>query len=183
MVTETTKTWKGKWTDVLLVLFYFILYGIGVHILVSIRHAIRNGEDIMESILSPGQMIFSIVLLMFFMSPFWIYFRKVPRMMRLDTEKRTLDIQRRRKTLHYKIDKIRYHARSTRFFYILEIHATFYTKKRGEFEKMATSIIVPNWGLSWNKKVMENIVHELKDAQIEEIENRPTIPVSEYFYN
>lgn len=81
------------------------------------------------------------------------------------------------------MDKIRFYKRVTSLFYILEIHATFESSRNEQFERLATSIIVPNWGLSWNKTKMEEIVTEFKNMNIEEIKNRPQLPIYEYFYN
>jgi hypothetical protein len=117
------------------------------------------------------------------MSPVWVYYRKVPKMLKIDFQNKKLEIYKKRKTLKYNMDKIRFYTRTTRFFYILEIHATFESSKNREFEKLATSIIVPNWGLSWDKTKMEEIVNEFKFMNIEEIKNRPQMPLSEYFYN
>ncbi len=177
------KTWKGKPTDLLLTLVYFILYGSGIHILVAIKHAVKHHKPIIHAITDPSSIILSFFLLFFVLSPVWVYFRKVPRLLKLDPINQKLEIQKRRKTLRYNTDKIRFYKRITKFFYILEIHATFHSSRNGEFEKMATSIIVPNWGLSWNKKKMDEIVQELKAMQVEEITSRPHIPIHEYFYN
>lgn len=101
----------------------------------------------------------------------------------MDSGNRKLEIQKKGRNLKYDMDRIRFYKRNTTFFYILEIHATFESSRNGKFEKLATSIIVPNWGLSWNRTKMNEIVNELKAMKIEEIKNRPHIPISEYFYN
>jgi translation initiation factor 2 alpha subunit (eIF-2alpha) len=117
------------------------------------------------------------------MSPVWVYFRKVPKILKIDSSSKKLEIQKKRKTLKYNMDKIRFYKRKTKLFFILEIHATFESSRNGQFEKLATTIIVPNWGLSWNRKKMEEIVNEFKALDIEEINSRPNIPIYEYFYN
>jgi len=177
------KIWKGKSSDLLLVLLYFVLYSIGIHIIVTIRHSIKHDENIIESIKDPMNFLFTFGLLFFFMSPVWVYFRKVPKILKIDLQNKKLEIHKKRKTLKYNMDKIRFYKRPTSFFYILEIHATFESSRNRQFEKLATSIIVPNWGLSWNKTKMEEIVNEFRSLNIEEIKNRPQIPISEYFYN
>lgn len=177
------KIWKGKSSDLLLVLLYFALYASGIHILVTIKYSIKHHENIIESIKDPFNFLLTICLAFFFMSPVWVYFRKVPKILKIDSSTKKLEIQKKRKTLKYNMDKIRFYKRPTRLFYILEIHATFESPRNGKFEKLATSIIVPNWGLSWNRKKMDEIVHELNILNVEEIKSRPNIPISEYFYN
>jgi hypothetical protein len=177
------KIWKGKSSDLLLVLLYFVLYTIGIHIIAAIRHSIKYDESIVESIKNPVNFLFTFGLLFFFMSPVWVYFRKVPKMLKIDLQNKMLVIHKKRKILQYNMDKIRFYKRVTSLFYILEIHATFESSRNEQFERLATSIIVPNWGLSWNKTKMEEIVTEFKDMNIEEIKNRPQLPIYEYFYN
>jgi len=177
------KTWKGKWSDLILVLVYFMLYSVGIHVLSSVRLAIRHNVPIMEQIKDPSNVFLSFALLFFFMSPVWVYFRKVPKKLIIDYTNSELFIHKKRRVLKYNMDKIRYAKRVTTFFYILEIHATFETSRNGEIEKLASSIIVPNWGLSWNKKTMNEIVKELDDLKVQEILDRPKLPISEYFYN
>ncbi|WP_300665236.1 hypothetical protein [Fluviicola sp.] len=149
-----TKTWQGKRTDFLLILLYsLVTFFIGI------------------------------IILLVGVSPVWIYFRKVPKKLQLDLTNRKLEIKKRRKTLCYNMDYIRFYQRQTIFFFIFEIHATFETARNGSVEKLATVLIVPNWGLSWNKKVMTEIIHELKQAGVPEIKNRKAIPLSDYFHD
>lgn len=178
-----TKTWKGKRTDFLLILLYSLIQGIVIHILVSLRESmrVRHHQDFGEAFTNPGTFFISFIILLVVVSPVGIYFRKVPKQLLLDLTNRRLEIKKRRKKLGYNLDYIRFYQRQTLFFSILEIHATFETTRNGSVEKLATVIIVPNWGLSWNKKVLSEIVLELKQAQIPEIKNRPAIPISEYF--
>lgn len=177
------KIWKGKSSDLLLVLLYFVLYSVAVHIITTIRHSIRYDKNIIESLLDPMNFLFTFCLLFIFMSPVWVYFRKVPKMLKIDSQHKKLEIHKKRRTLKYNMDKIRFYKRTTTLFYILEIHATFESSRNVEFEKLATSIIVPNWGLSWDKTKMEEIVSEFESLNVEEIKSRPQTPLSEYFYN
>lgn len=177
------KIWKGKSSDLLLVLLYFVIYASGIYIISTIRYSLKYKADILESLKDPLNFIFTFSLIFFFLSPVWVYYRKVPKMLKIDSLHKKLEIHKKRKILHYNMDKIRFYKRTTRLFYILEIHATFESSINGQFEKLATSIIVPNWGLSWNKKKMDEIVFEFKALNIEEIKNRPKIPISDYFYN
>lgn len=178
-----TQTWKGKRTDLVLVLLYFMLYGFLVHLITTFRHAVKYHEDFSHAVGNPLNILLTCCLVFFFMSPVWVYFRKVPKSLMLDPENHRLEIKKRRKTYGYNTNKIRYYERNTPFFFILEIHATFPSSKGGEFERLANTIIVPNWGLSWNRKKMIAIVDALKAAQIPEIKTRTYIPISEYFYD
>lgn len=177
------KTWKGKPIDFLLAFIYFILYSCVVTIQVAIKHSIKYDTDVILAIKNPNNYLFSFCFLFFFMSPVWVYFRKVPKLLKIDVANRKMEIHKRKRTLKYNLDKIRFYQRKTIFFFILEIHATFESSRNGEFEKLATSIIVPNWGMSWNKRKMEEIVEEFRTLDIEEIKNRPLLKLSEYFYN
>lgn len=177
------KTWKGKSSDVYLVVLYFSLYTLVIHILVAIRHSLRYNEDILRSIQDPFNFLFTFGLLFFFMSPVWIYFRKVPKSLTISSIERRLEIKKKNRILNYNMDKIRFYKRKTTFFYILEIHATFESSRRAPFEKLATSIIVPNWGLSWNRTKMEEIIEELKEMKVPEIEFRPYVSINEYLFN
>ncbi len=180
-----TKTWQGKRTDFLLILLYSLVQGLIIHILVSWRQSIqiKYPQEFGEAFSNPGTFLITVVFLLFMTTPVWIYFRKVPKKFQLDLANRRLEIKKRRKTLGYNLDYIRFYKRQVVFFYILEIHATFQTARNGSVEKLATVIIVPNWGLSWNKKVMTEIVHELKLAGVPEIKTRKAIPLSDYFYD
>ena len=131
------KIWKGKSSDLLLVLLYFALYASGIHILVTIKYSIKHHENIVESIKDPFNFLLTICLAFFFMSPVWVYFRKVPKILKIDSSTKKLEIQKKRKTLKYNMDKIRFYKRPTRLFYILEIHATFESPRNGEFEKIS----------------------------------------------
>lgn len=177
------KIWKGKSTDLLLVLLYFVIYASVIHIMGTIRHSIKYHKDIIESLKDPLNYLISLSLVFFFMSPVWVYYRKVPKILKIDSSTKKMEIQKRKKTLYYNMDKIRFFKRTTRLFYIIEIHATFESSRNGQIEKLATSIIVPNRGLSWNRKKMDEIVTEFKALNVEEIKSRPTIPISDYFYN
>lgn len=177
------KTWKGKSTDVLLVILYFLIYGIGFHIMLVLRQKRKHQSDFNFTLDNPFQYLLTFFLLFIFMSPTMVYFSKVPKMLEIDSLKRKLVLHKRSKKLGYNIDKIRYYKRETSIFFILEIHATFEVPQKAPFEKLATTIIVPNWGLSWNRKKMLEIVAELKALNVEEVKNRPQISISDYFYN
>lgn len=175
--------WKGKKVDLILVMIYFTVYAFGIHSLVTLKDAIENDVDFSKAIFDPFNILLAVFILMLCMSPAWVYFRKVPKMMTIDTFHRTLEIRKRKRTLKYNTDFIRFYQRQTTFFYILEIHATFDTRSKGKIEKMATSIIVPNWGLSWNKRVMIEVIDAFKSMDIEEINYRKHQSLSDYFYN
>lgn len=177
------RIWTGKKSDFLLAMLYFILYGTGIHILVSIKRAMKYDENVMIAITNPGSLLFSIGLLFFVMSPIGLYFRKIPKKLILNYDDRQMEIHKKRRKLIYDLNRVRYAKRETKFFFILEIHATFDTSRGGEIEKMATSIIVPNWGLSWNRKVMNELIEEFKKLEIQEIQKVSNTPISEYFYN
>lgn len=176
-------TWKSKPSDLLLTIVYFVLYGVVIHCLTSVKQAIKYDRDIYTELKNPGYLLFSVIIVFFFMSPVWVYFRKVPKQMKLDLNTRKLEIRKRNRTLRYNMDKIRFYKRNMRFFTILEIHATFQLSNNKSVEKMATSVVVPNRGLSWNKKKMEEIAEVFRSNDIEEIANRPAVSVYDYFYN
>lgn len=182
-VNPNIKTWQGKRTDFLLILLYSLIQGFIIHILVSWSQSmkVKYPQEFGEAFTNPGTFFITVILLLFMTSPVWIYFRKVPKKLQLDLENRRLEIKKRRKTLGYNLDYIRFYKRQDVFFFILEIHATFQTARNGSVEKLATVMIVPNWGLSWNKKVMTEIVNELKLAEVSEIKTRKAIPLSDYF--
>lgn len=180
-----TKIWKGKRTDFLLILLYSLVQGVIIHLLISFRQSlrIRHPQEFNEALTNPGTFFMTLIILLIVVSPVGIYFRKVPKKLQLDLANRKLEIKKRKKTLRYEMDYIRFYQRQTMFFSILEIHATFQTARNGSVEKLATVIIVPNWGLSWNKKVLKEVVHELILADVPEIKTRKSIPLSEYFQN
>lgn len=176
-------TWKGRKTDLLLVLIYFSMYSMGIHFVNSLNQSLKGRVDFSEALRNPGNILLSLVIVFFFMSPVWIYYKKVPRTIRIDLPNRRLSIEKRRKTLRYDMDRIRFYQRNYPFFQILEIHATFESSRRGSFEKMACSIVVPKWGLSWNKRKLEEVGRALHKEGVEEIKTRPEVPFWEYLYN
>ncbi|MCR9173472.1 MAG: hypothetical protein NXI10_13305 [bacterium] len=107
----------------------------------------------------------------------------MPKSIAIDSENNRLIINKRGKSLKYNLDKTRFYRTKKGIFYILEIHATFYSKRIGEFEKMATSIVVPTKGLSWNRAKLDDISEILIQMNVEEIKSRPAIPLSKYLYN
>lgn len=179
------KSWEGKRSDFLLILLYSLSQWIFIHLLVSIRQSmsIKHPQEFSKALMNPGTFFISFILLLVIASPIGIYSRKVPRKLLLNLTDRKLELKKRRKTLRYNMDYIRFYQRQTTFFFILEIHATFETARNGTVEKLATVIIVPNWGLSWNKKVMKEIAHELIQAGVPEIKTRKQTPLSDYFQN
>lgn len=178
-----TKTWQGKRTDFLLMFLYSLMQGVMIHTLISFGRSlkIKYPQEFSEAFTDPATFFISMIFLLVVVSPIGIYFRKVPKKIQLDLTNRKLEIKKRRKTLRYNIDSIRFYQRQTLFFFILEIHATFETTRNGPVEKLATVIIVPNWGLSWNKKVMTEIIHELKQADVPEMKTRNSPLLSDYF--
>ncbi|TNE52839.1 MAG: hypothetical protein EP338_13705 [Bacteroidetes bacterium] len=178
-----TKTWTGRKIDLLISLFYFLIYACMIHIMTSISRVIEDGKDLTEELSSPGNYLLSILLVFVFMSPIWVYFRKVPKRLSLNREQNKLEIEKRNRQLRYDLDRIKFHQRQTLLFSILEIHAKFSTPRLGEIEKMATSIVVPRWGLSWNQKTLRNIARELKASGVVELQNLPKKPVVSYWYD
>ena len=117
------------------------------------------------------------------MSPIGVYFRKVPKSLQIDTTNKRLEIEKRNKKFGFNTDKIRFSRKITSLFYILEIHATVESTRNRSFEKRITTIIVPNWGLSWNKNKMEEIVDVMHNMNIEEFQNKSRVHISHYFYD
>lgn len=177
------KEWKGKPSDIVLVVIYFILYSIVLHIGFSINQSFKKGVDFMETALDPMEYLLMFGIMIVFMSPVGVYFSKVPKSLMFDTLNKKMEVRKRSKTLKYNTDKIRFFKRETQFFFILEIHATFINRKNEEFEKLATTIIVPNWGLSWNRKKMEEIISVFRNEGVGEIKFRPDTSLIDYFYN
>jgi hypothetical protein len=117
------------------------------------------------------------------MSPIGVYFRKVPKSLKIDTTNKRLEIEKRNKKFGFNTDKIRFSRKRTSLFYILEIHATVESTRNHSFEKHITTIIVPTWGLSWNIKKMNEIVCVMKAMNIEEFENTKRMHISHYFFD
>ncbi len=147
------------------------------------RQSIKHGKDFVQEILNTSSFIFMLVLFFVIMSPIGVYFRKVPKSLKIDTTNKRLEIEKRNKKFGFNTDKIRFSRKRTSLFYILEIHATVESTRNHSFEKHITTIIVPTWGLSWNIKKMNEIVCVMKAMNIEEFENTKRMHISHYFFD
>jgi hypothetical protein len=127
---ESTKEWKGSKIDLLLFFLYFLIYITVIHTISTFRSSVKKSIPFSEALLNPTSFFLTFVLFLVFLSPFGIYFRKIPKKVILDESNRQLEIHKKGKKLVYNIDKIRFCQRNFKFFYVLEIHASFESSQK-----------------------------------------------------
>jgi hypothetical protein len=128
----------------------------------------KYDEPLTGRLYSPGHFIAVFLLLSLFMSPLWVYFRKVPKLITIDGINRNFHLQRKRKSSVYDLtlDQISFASMYKPLYAVLEIYGTFQSSRGHTLEKRIATIIVPNKGMSWNAKVLKEIDTELSDLNV-----------------
>ncbi|MGV3632703.1 MAG: hypothetical protein ACO1O6_15975 [Bacteroidota bacterium] len=161
------KTWKGKKTDFLLVMLYFLIFVLVAHIGSSIRTALKHHENILDAVLSFPHFLIVLGIFILLFSPVLIYFKKIPRSFTIDVSSNKLSIdKRRKKSYNLNLDAISYFQHTFPFYSILEIYAEFDGSRGQIINKRVYTLVVPNFGLSWNRKVINEIEKTLKEANV-----------------
>lgn len=187
------KVWKGRITDRILSIFY--LLGLSLIFCLCLTLSFfsfktRRRLNLPEfSVKAFTELLFSPVIFFVFNGLFilicgWFWFacfKHIPKKVIIDSDNKLLIIQKQNRSLRYNLDRIRFYKRESKFYYLIEIHASFDFLRQGETEKLATCIITPNFGFSWKKRKMEEITSELINQGVKEIPLRPYTPIYEYF--
>ncbi len=171
----TNKTWKGKGSDFPIAMLYFIGFVLFVHVASSLNigrrhryHYSAHEENVMDNLLSFPHFLLILAVMSIFISPVWIYFRKAPKSLTIDVPSNKLLIQKRtrKKSFNFNLDAISYFQHTFPFYSILEIYAEFEGSRGQIINKRVYTLVVPNWGLSWNKKVIDDIEKSLREVQV-----------------
>lgn len=162
------KSWKGKNTDFILVMIYFLAFALFVHVASAIRTALKQDENIMEEILSFPHFLMVLGIFLIFLSPVWIYFRKIPRGITIDAASNKFSIDKRNKKKDYnlRLDAMSYFQHTFPLYSILDIYAEFEGSRGQLIHKRVYTLVVPNFGLSWNKKVIDDIEKTLRESDV-----------------
>lgn len=179
------KQWTRKQVDLIVLLIYMLLFSMGMHISGALKRWRRDQIPLIDQLLNPFHYLMCVLITIIILSPFSFYFKKVPKSLIIDPESRKLQIQKRRnsKPLNFDIDRITYHSESTRLFCILEIYSEVTTSRGITSNKRFTSIVVPAFGFSWNKRVMKEIATSLKELNVSIEENPTRRTIWEHIYN
>ena len=169
------KEWKGRKSDIFVAYGIYLLFVLFVHVATSIKHSLKHDEDLVDNILSIWRFLGVSFLLSLFMSPLWIYLRKVPKSISIDFDTRKLSItrKRRKKSATLDLDQIRYAYHAASLFSVIEIHASFTSSRGHKLEKILSTIMVPNKGMSWNQQVLKEIAGTLDELNVPVSESKP----------
>jgi hypothetical protein len=122
------KTWKGKKTDFILVMLYFLIFALVAHTGSSIKSALKHHENIWDELFSFPHFLLVLCIFIVFLSPVWIYFRKIPRSVSIDPASNKFSIdKRKKKSFNLNLDAISCFQRtfqfSWKFMLSLKVHA------------------------------------------------------------
>ena len=182
-VSNQVFTWKRKPIDFLLVFIYLILYVVLARILGVFKAYAKRGIPLAETLKDPSGYVFTFIACLVVMSPAGVYFRKVPASLRIDPAEKSMEIAKRKKTLHYDLERTRFCIFRKPLFMILEIHISFENSRGEEIEKLGTSIVVPRWGLSINEQTILDVAERLREIGVEEIKDRRSKSLYDYWYD
>ena len=172
------KEWKGSKKDIFVTYGIYLLFVTLVHIYIcsSAQHAHRVNKQMFEDLFNIWHFLGVLFLVSLFMlSPVWIYIRKVPKSISIDTSNLKLTIKRRvrMKSPIFDLNSISYAYYTTSMFSVIEIYGPF-TSSRGQIlEKRLSTIVVHNKGMSWNQKVFEEIVETLDELKVPSRSSNP----------
>ena len=170
------KEWKGKATDVLIVYGIYLFFVTIIHIASAIQISLENGEDIISAIVSFPNFLWKLVLVSILMSPMALYLRKIPKTIIIDTNTRTLIIERKKKSKPINLDinnNLSYSLHSTIFYSVIEIYGIYQTTRGHSIKKKVLALMVPNIGLFWNKKVLTEIQNTLESLNVSTNSDKP----------
>ncbi|WP_341904732.1 hypothetical protein [Fluviicola taffensis] len=179
------REWNRKRVDLIILLIYIILFSMAMHIAGSFNRKHHDQTPIADKLMNPFHYLMSLVLTLIFLSPFSFYFKKVPKRLAIDAESGKLQIKKRSSTkpLNFDLNRITYYSESTKFFCILEIYSEVTTSRGITMNKRFTSIVVPAFGFSWNRKVIKEITEYLKELHVQVEENPQKRTIWEHIYN
>ena len=165
-----TKTWKRKATDGFLVFIYYLLTVVIFHIYVSFHEERHQHTTFADRVFNPWSLLLALVILTLIYSPVWAYFDKIPKAIIIDAENRELSITRRRrsKSKVFHLDNTSFHFQQSAFYSVLSIYAHFMGSRGQQLRKRSATVMVPAFGLSFNSRVLAEVVQELKALNVAE---------------
>ncbi len=178
------KEWKRKSTDVLVAYLIFLMFVLSVHIITSVKRATTHNKDVIEEVSNLYGLLGIFVLFTIFMSPIWGFYRRVPKKIVIDpdTGKLIIDRKRKSKSMVLEIDSISSAHHTFMLYSVIEIHGSFRATRGHTLTKLISVILVPNFGMSWNKKTLREIQMSLKELNVPENNNEP-MTLWEYLYS
>ena len=165
------KTWKGKATDGFLMFIYYLLIVVIFHICVSVRRMKHQHNTFADRVFNLPSLLLSLLILTLVYSPVWAYYSKIPKVISIDADNRQLSIVRKFKSKSrvLQLNSASFHFQQSTFYSVLSIYSNF-TGSRGQaLKKHAVIIMVPAFGLSFNSRVLAEVVKELKSLDVPEI--------------
>ncbi len=175
--------WKRRSIDFLLVFVYFLLFVCLARVVTVLQVYAKRDIPLAETLTDPSGYFFTFIVCLVFMSPAGVYFRKVPKELRVDSSAKSMEISKRKRTLHYDLERTRFCVFTKPLFVILEIHISFENSRGEEIEKLGTSIVVPRWGLSINERTIKDVAERLREIGVEEIRDRRAKSLYDYWYD
>ena len=128
-----------------------------------------HGKSYFKNIHRLEHLLFCTVIILIVFLPIWLYRRKVPKEIWLDSETRTLHIvsKRKSKSLTLPVDHISYHYETQALFCNLEIYPTVELSTVQTIKPLTRTIIAPAYGMGINAETLRKLVKCLKDNGVE----------------
>lgn len=170
------KTYSAKRTDIL----YFFLLGIivsfGFHAYISLigRRNTHSYAERMETFLSPGWYLFSLVFSLIIFSPVWNFRRKYPKELTIDFDNGKLSVRKRNKSKLIVLDKdnLSYFVSHGRLYSRLEIYYEFLSSRGIPVKKRVVYLTAPLALFSFNTTTVLQIRKDLEDIGMRPVESK-----------
>lgn len=161
---------QSKKSDFFLHLIIVVLAILMLYVISSSNsRGLFHGKSYFKNIHRLEHLLFCTVIILIVFSPIWVYRRKVPKEIWLDSENKTLHIvsKRKNKSLTLPVDQISYHYETQALFCNLEIYPTVELSLGHTIKPMTRTIIAPAYGMVVNAETLRKLVICLKENGVE----------------
>jgi len=167
--------WKSKRTDFLVTIVLLFIFMCLFHLMIASglgrpSHHYRdrdNHEPFEQRLTDPLHVGMSIIGTLLVFSPLYVFRRKVPKSIFLDTDQRLLTIQKRtkKKPQIITLEASGYHYYSLIGFSVFEIYNDFHTRN-GSVRKRYLTVLIPKVGMSITDRDLRKLVQLLKEEGV-----------------
>lgn len=167
--------WKSKRTDFLVTIVLLFVFMCLFHLIISSglgrrSHHYRdpdNRQTFVQRLTDPADIGMSIIGTLLVFSPLYVFRRKVPKSIALDTDQRLLTVQKRtkKKPQTIALEASGYHYYSLIGFSVFEIYNDFHTRN-GSVRKRYLTVLIPKVGMSMTDKDLKKLVGLLKEEGV-----------------
>jgi hypothetical protein len=165
--------WRSKRTDFLFTLVLLLAFMCCFHLVSNAgvkkrRYRPDNTESYAQRLQDPMNIGMSIAAGLLIFSPLYVFRRKVPRLLTLDTDRKRLVVRKRtqKKDQAIALQGAGYHYYTFFFFSVFEIYHNFETS-RGSHRKRYLTVLIPKAGMSIRDKDLRELISLLREAGVE----------------